>query len=71
MRDVKRAHFDATARLCHYGPDASALVERFIDRTPDVIAQVSAALPDGFPARVAERLFEGLRVSAQRLASSA
>lgn len=30
MRDVKRAHFDATARLCHCGLDAGPLVERFI-----------------------------------------
>jgi serine/threonine-protein kinase HipA len=69
MRDVKRAHFDATARLCHYGADAGPLVERFVERTPDVIAQVESALPEGFPERVAQRLFEGLKMSAQRLAA--
>jgi len=69
MRDVKRAHFDATARLCHYGPDAGPLVERFVERTPEVIAQVESALPEGFPERVAQRLFDGLRMSAQRLAA--
>jgi serine/threonine-protein kinase HipA len=68
MRDVKRAHFDATAQLCHYGRDAGPLVERFLARTPEVIGQVAAALPAGFPERVAGRLFDGLRMSAQRLA---
>jgi serine/threonine-protein kinase HipA len=69
MRDVKRAHFDATAQLCHYGADAGALIERFIERTPEVIEQVALALPEGFPERIAERLFDGLRTSAQRLAA--
>ncbi|MFC5430581.1 type II toxin-antitoxin system HipA family toxin [Paraburkholderia denitrificans] len=67
MRDVKRAHFDTTAQLCHYGADAGPLVDRFVERTPDVIEQVASALPEGFPERVAERLFDGLRLSAQRL----
>ncbi|MFP6562529.1 type II toxin-antitoxin system HipA family toxin [Paraburkholderia sp. B3] len=67
MRDVKRAHFDATAQLCHYGGDAEALVARFVERTPAVIEQVAAALPAGFPERVAARLFYGLKWSAERL----
>lgn len=67
MRDVKRTHFDTTARLCHYGDDAGPLIARFVERTPAVIAEVAAALPKGFPERIAARLFEGLRVSAQRL----
>ncbi|WP_028225529.1 type II toxin-antitoxin system HipA family toxin [Paraburkholderia ferrariae] len=71
MRDVKRTHFDATARLCHYGDDAGPLVMRFIERTPAVIEAVGKALPAGFPERVAARLFEGLRVSAERLAAGA
>ncbi|MFP4900013.1 HipA domain-containing protein, partial [Paraburkholderia sp. BR14261] len=69
MRDVKRTHFDATARLCHYGPDAGPLVERVLARTPAAIEEVAAALPEGFPERVAERLFDGLRFSAERLAA--
>ena len=69
MRDVKRTHFDATAQLCHYGPDAAPLVERVLERTPRAIDEVASALPEGFPERVAERLFEGLRFSAQRLAA--
>lgn len=70
MRDVKRAHFDTTAQLCHYGPDAAPIIERLVERTPVVIETVGASLPEGFPQRVAERLFDGLRFSAQRLAVS-
>ncbi|WP_322102603.1 type II toxin-antitoxin system HipA family toxin [Paraburkholderia sp. J41] len=69
MRDVKRAHFDATARLCHYGDSAAPLIDRVIERTPHAIDTVAAALPAGFPERVAQRLFDGLRFSAQRLAA--
>ncbi|WP_310630116.1 type II toxin-antitoxin system HipA family toxin [Paraburkholderia sp.] len=68
MRDVKRAHFNATAQLCHYGSDAESIIERLIERTPAAIETVSAALPAGFPERVATKLFDGLRFSAQRLA---
>jgi serine/threonine-protein kinase HipA len=32
-----------------------------IEETPGVIERVSAELPEGFPARVADRIFEGLR----------
>lgn len=71
MRDVKRAHFDVTARLCHYGDDAGPLVARFIERTPAVIEELAAALPEGFPERVAARLFEGLRGAAERLEGAA
>ncbi|RQH07145.1 type II toxin-antitoxin system HipA family toxin [Paraburkholderia dinghuensis] len=69
MRDVKRAHFDATAQLCHYGREAGPLIERFAGRTPEVIERVASSLPAGFPERIAERLFDGLRLSAQRLAA--
>ncbi|WP_321892363.1 type II toxin-antitoxin system HipA family toxin [Paraburkholderia tropica] len=68
MRDVKRAHFNATAQLCHYGSDAKSIIDRLIERTPAAIETVSAALPAGFPERVAAKLFDGLRFSAQRLA---
>lgn len=67
MRDIKRSHFNTTARLCHYGDDAEPLIERIIARTPDVVASVSNQLPAGFPERVALRVFEGLERSVSRL----
>ncbi|HTH76356.1 MAG TPA: type II toxin-antitoxin system HipA family toxin [Trinickia sp.] len=67
MRDIKRSHFNETARLCHYGPNAEPLLTDILTRTAQVIETVSEALPPRFPQRVAARIFTGLRESARRL----
>jgi serine/threonine-protein kinase HipA len=61
FRDVQRRHFNAMAPRCSYGQDAEPIIQRLIVQTPGVIERVSAGLPEGFPARVAERIFAGLR----------
>jgi serine/threonine-protein kinase HipA len=43
------------------------LIQRLIEQTPEVIARVSAELPERFPAKVAERIFKGLKSSAAKL----
>ncbi|RXV67489.1 type II toxin-antitoxin system HipA family toxin [Burkholderia stabilis] len=68
MRDITRRHFTAMAETCLLGDIATPIVERLIDMTPRVIESVGAALPPGFPARVAERILGGLRFATQRLA---
>jgi serine/threonine-protein kinase HipA len=68
FRDVQRRHFNTMALKCSYGASAEPLIERLIEQTPNVIDQVSADLPERFPARVAERIFKGLRNSAAKLA---
>lgn len=69
FRDVQRRHFNTMALRCSYGANAEPLIRRLIEQTPQVIAQVSAQLPEGFPARVAQRIFDGLAGSAQKLAT--
>ncbi|QIE27690.1 Serine/threonine-protein kinase toxin HipA (plasmid) [Caballeronia sp. SBC1] len=61
FRDIQRRHFNAMAPRCSYGRDAEPIIQRLIEDTPGVIERVSAELPEGFPARVADRIFEGLR----------
>lgn len=61
FRDIQRRHFNAMAPRCSYGQDAEPIIERLIAQTPGVIERVSAELPQGFPAKVADRIFEGLR----------
>jgi serine/threonine-protein kinase HipA len=61
FRDIQRRHFNAMAPRCSYGPDAEPIIQRLIAQTPGVIARVSAELPEGFPAKVSDRIFEGLR----------
>jgi serine/threonine-protein kinase HipA len=51
------------APRCSYGRDAEPIIQRLIAQTPDVIERVSAELPEGFPARVSDRIFEGLRTT--------
>ncbi|EON20569.1 hypothetical protein C265_06354 [Cupriavidus sp. GA3-3] len=68
LRDIQRRHFNAMAPRCFLGADAEALIGRIIARTPAVIAEVGAALPAGFPQKVADTILEGLRASVQRLA---
>jgi serine/threonine-protein kinase HipA len=67
MRDIKRSHFNTTARLCHYGEDAEPLITRILERTPTVIESVSSSLPRGFPEQVAARIFKGLSDSVAKL----
>jgi serine/threonine-protein kinase HipA len=61
LRDIQRRHFNAMALRCSYGPDAEPIIQRLIAQTPAVIERVSAELPERFPAKVADRIFEGLR----------
>jgi serine/threonine-protein kinase HipA len=67
FRDVQRRHFNTMALKCSHGANAEPLIRRLIEQTPQVIEQVSAELPERFPAKVAERIFKGLRTSAARL----
>ncbi|VWB13528.1 toxin HipA [Burkholderia lata] len=67
MRDITRRHFSAMAEHCLLGDIATPIVERLVAMTPQVIESVGAALPAGFPTRVAERILGGLQFAAQRL----
>nr|WP_241018237.1 type II toxin-antitoxin system HipA family toxin [Paraburkholderia sp. Tr-20389] len=69
MKDIQRRNFNAMASRCFYGTDAEPLIESLIEKTPVAIEQVAAALPAGFPQKVAKRIFDGLRSSAERLAA--
>ncbi|MFX1739370.1 type II toxin-antitoxin system HipA family toxin [Paraburkholderia sp. A1RI_3L] len=68
MQEIRRAHLDEMARRCFYGENATSLIAPIIERTPAVIAEVGAALPSGFPPRVAETIFKGLQRNADALA---
>ena len=71
MRDIKRSHFNETAKLCHYRPGAEPLIEDILARTSQAIDLASDRLPPHFPERVAARIFNGLRESAKRLQAMA
>ena len=61
-------HWDATARTCGLPEERSReLRHQLAERTPQVADTVASALPPGFPARLAERIFSGMRKAAERL----
>ena len=67
FKDVQRRHFNSTAAKCFQLPDAEALIEQVLERTPLAIDKVAKKLPSGFPERVAASIFKGLRRSAEQL----
>ncbi len=65
--DVQRRHFNSTATRCFLRADAEEVIERVLVRTAGAIEAVAARLPTGFPQRVADAIFAGVELSAQRL----
>jgi serine/threonine-protein kinase HipA len=51
------------------GQPAQAVIDDLLARTPEVLAQVRAQLPSGFPAEVADSIFTGVEEAATRLAA--
>ncbi len=73
MRDILRRHWLALGARHGVVTDGGRRVQVMIDdvaaRTPQVIATVRAALPEGFPMSVADSILDGLQDAANRLAS--
>lgn len=71
MRDILRRHSVALGErhgiLTEAGRDVELLIDDVVARTPAVIATVRAALPQGYPASVADGIFEGLQDAPNRL----
>jgi serine/threonine-protein kinase HipA len=66
-RDIQRRHFNSTAARCFQRTDAEDLIEQVLARTPAAIDKVTSKLPKGFPEKVAESIFNGLRQAAHKL----
>ncbi len=71
MRDILRRHWVALGARHGVLDEAGRGVEPLIDdiaaRTPEVIAKVQSQLPKGFPAPLADAVFDGMRAAAGRL----
>ncbi len=68
--EIHRNHFEQTAQRCHL-PDAPALIDELVARTPQAIAEVAAKLPTNFPDDLAKSIFNGLSQAANALGNSA
>ncbi|MDR2014976.1 MAG: type II toxin-antitoxin system HipA family toxin [Azoarcus sp.] len=67
IRDIQRRHFNSTAQKVGYGPTAEPIIEELLARTPAVIAEVQADLPQDFSPRVADSILGGLEQAAKAL----
>lgn len=66
-REIRRSHFAQTAKDCGMGSSVQALIDDLVERTPEVIKRVAAAIPAGFPEAVSTSILDGLAQAAQRL----
>lgn len=69
-REIRRSHFEQTARDCGLGSAARVVIDELVERTPDVIHRVQFAIPAGFPEGVSSPILEGLRQAARHLGSA-
>ncbi|CAB3808093.1 type II toxin-antitoxin system HipA family toxin [Pararobbsia alpina] len=67
MHNIQRRHFNSTAKRVGYGENAEPLLQELVARTPEVVAQVQAELPRGFPQQVADKVLGGLLNAARAL----
>ena len=72
MRDILRRHWVVLGTrqgiLDEGGRGTEHLIDDIAARTPAVIAQVRNQLPENFPVRLADSIFEGMQDAAKRLA---
>lgn len=71
IEEIRRRHFEDTARACGLGTDMKGVIEDVIAKTPLVIDEVAKALPNGFPGAVFEVVTKGLARSREALAREA
>lgn len=66
--NLQRRHFMETAKSVNYSAErAEAILDEMLQHVDPVIEQVSANLPDGFPRKIAQPIFEGVRVAKRKL----
>ena len=68
LSDIKARHWIETARRCGIA-DMEAIIADLVSRTPAVIERVQSLIPKGFPAQIADTIFNGVRASSERLQS--
>lgn len=69
MTTIQRRHWNAVAKTNAMGIDFESEIQRFIDATPKVIETVAEQIPAGFPSRLGDAIFEGIKTQVKRLRS--
>jgi len=66
-KEITARHWLETAKRCGFG-EMKSVMEDVIARTPGVIEQVHRIVPAGFPAQIADTIFDGIKGTGRQLA---
>jgi len=67
LSEIQPRHFFSAAARLGLAGEVDSIIEEILAATPKVIDRVSAMLPTGFPQRVADSIFAGLKESADKI----
>lgn len=67
--EILARHWLATAKASSFESEATAILDELIGATPAALDEVTAVIPSGFPAGVAEPILEGVGTAVRRLAA--
>lgn len=67
--ELQRRYLESTAKACGMEAAGQEIVKEVIAATPEAIRSVTAQLPAGFPAQIANPVLEGLEQASQRIAA--
>ena len=71
IADIRRDHFNTTARACGLGHAMNDIIDEVVEATPVAIEQVGNKLPKGFPANVFSSITVGLDRASRSLGAAA
>ena len=66
LKDIKPRHWQIVAKQAGLG-DADGLINEILQEVPKALATVGAIVPKGFPARIRDKIFEGIEQQAKVL----
>ncbi|HEY0334531.1 MAG TPA: type II toxin-antitoxin system HipA family toxin [Stenotrophomonas sp.] len=69
--DIRRRHWNETARACGLRNGAEPFIDTLLARMEPAILQVQNKLPAGFPTHVSSSIFDGLRKAGAKLSAMA
>jgi len=71
IAEIRRRHFNVTARVCGLGENMERIISDVIEKTPLVIERIGGELPRGFPEELFDSITGGLARAARELAAQA
>ncbi|MCD0278243.1 type II toxin-antitoxin system HipA family toxin [Xanthomonas melonis] len=67
LKDIRRRHWNDTARACGVRDGAESWIEELLEQVEGALDRVANTLPSEFPSLLAETVFSGIRKAAKHL----